>query len=242
MRLFGWKNYDILLFTKVFGIIDKRELDMEEYSHIPYRDITRKYYRKNVMVMDLGIFMKGYDITYHSLKKRFYKGQPSTVGPLRVLKVKHSVGTSLDVDRNFVLEEEYTSRVVEMHTLDECCVVIPNLKKFVGGYRFLPVDDIPTVVSASMGYLRCPNLLIAMSLSLWLRNPMIVAEVNREFKLKRRLKEMDFNFLSNIPVPEEILDYDIMKRVVEIDGLIKENYTKIHELEDELEELCSTYG
>jgi len=71
---------------------------------------------------------------------------------------------------------------------------------------------------------------------------MIVTEVNREFKLKRRMKTMEFSFLSSIPVPEEILDYDIAKRVLEIDASIKENFLKIHDMVDELEGLCSLYG
>ena len=216
---------------------------MEGYAHIPYRDIVREYYRKNIMLMDLGIFMKGYDITYHVLKKRFYKGRPSTVGPLRVLKVKNTVGTSLNMDYGVVHEEEeYDTAIIRKHALDECCVVIPNLRKFVGAYRFTPIDNVPTVVSASMAYLRCPNMLMAINLSLWLRNPRIVNEVNKEFKLKKRLKIMDFKFLSSIPVPEEIIDYDIAKRVIEIDASIKEQYNKIYELEDELQGLCSAYG
>ncbi len=59
-------------------------------------------------------------------------------------------------------------------------VVIPSLKNYVGAYRFVPYDDTLAIISRRLGYFRCPNIITAVSLPLWLRHPRIklVGELN----------------------------------------------------------------
>ena len=217
-------------------------LDQQLTGHMPYREIIRKYYRKRVMLVDLEYFMNLHKITYHKISRKYRNDRPSVTGLLRTLSVETATGVSLNIGKNSVKEETYTPGDVAMHTLDENCVVIPNLKQYVGAYRFMPIDDVPTIPSRNMGYFRCPNLILAVSLSMWLRHPDVVLETNREFGRKRRMKTMELRFFERIPVPEEVLDYEIVKRAMEIDASIEKHLLELEELVDSMEDLCVLYA
>jgi len=63
---------------------------------------------------------------------------------------------------------EVHAGAIRLHAPDEKCIVFPSLIDYIGAYRFLPIDDISTITAERTAYLRYPNILMAVSLSLWL--------------------------------------------------------------------------
>lgn len=206
-----------------------------------YKDILREYYRKNVHLMDLDYFCNRHGITYHRTARISIAGRNNIEAEVRYLTRAMFSGVRFDIGKNSAKKMEVTPGMLQLHALDDTCIVIPSLRDYVGAYRFIPSDDIPTAVTSRMGYFRCPSRTIAVSLALWLRHPRVIEAIRNEFKQKRRLKEMTFEFLGNIPVPEVILQPDVVKEALRIDEEIAEHHRSINALTDTLEDLTSQY-
>jgi len=206
-----------------------------------YRDIRREYYRKGVHLMDLDYFCNAHGITYHRTARISISGRKNIEGEVRFLTRDMFSGVNFVVGRNSAKKLEVTPGMIQLHALDDKCIVIPSLRDYVGAYRFIPSDDIPTAVTSRMGYFRCPSRAIAVSFALWLRHPKVIEAIRCEFKQKRRMKEMTEEFLGNIPVPEVILQPHIVERATEIDDKIAKLLGSINALTDELEDLTLEY-
>ena len=208
-----------------------------------FPDIIRDYYREGVNIMELGVFMDRKNVTYHAGVKPLLHNRPEEVQKIRVLTKQMFSGVAFDVGENSARTRSVNPGAINIHTLDETCVVFPSLTDYVGAYRFLPTDDIPTITAERMAYLRCPNILTAVSLSLWLRHPRIVEAIRHEFRKKRgkNSKEMNFTFLSVIPVPEGMLQPHIVGRALEIDNKIVEAHKELNAMVDELRAISVEY-
>ena len=205
--------------------------------------IVRDYYREGVDIMKLGIFMEKKNVTYHTKVKPRLHNRPEETQKIRVLTKQMFSGVGFNTGENSARTRSVNPGSMKLHTLDETCVVFPSLTDYVGAYRFVPSDDIPTITAERMAYLRCPNILTAVSLSLWLRHPRIVEAVRHEFRKKRgkNSKEMNFTFLSVIPVPEGMLQPHIVGRALEIDNKIVEAHKELNAMVDELKAMSVEY-
>jgi hypothetical protein len=235
-----WYFYDILQNSiPNLGIYKKGHY----MSYAPYADLRKEFYKRGIDLMDLSLFMNLHGITLHKTQRIYAPTKPTiTVGKVRILKGFHNGETLYAEPSIAVKDKRYLRTLVEKHALDENCVVFPVVDRYAGAIRFMPTDDIPTVVGRNMMYLRCPNFSIAVSLSLWLQNRRVVAEVQAAFESKRSLKELDSKFIGQIQVPEEILNPILVKKAVDIDMKIESNLREINQLVLELEEIANNYG
>jgi len=212
-----------------------------DMSNIPYSDIRREFYQRGIELIDLELFMAEHGITVHNVQRKFAQRRGEfKIGKVRVLednrRPNESFRSTLEIPN-----EKYSTAIMNIHALDENCIVIPRLDKYIGAYRFIPFDDIPTIAGRHMLYLRCPTFNIAVSLSLWLQSDTVVREVAKELGKRKRLHAIDKKFLGEIKVPDSILDIDIVKRAVDIDREIEENLVKLDDLVSELESLSRSY-
>ena len=210
-------------------------------AEVTYRDIRREYYKKGVHLMDLDYFCNAHGITYHRTARISIAGRKNIEGEVRFLTRAMFSGVNFDIGKNSAKKMEVTPGMIQLHALDDKCIVIPSLRDYVGAYRFVSSDNIPTVVTSRMGYFRCTSSTIAVSLSLWLRHPRVIEAIRHEFKQKRRMKEMTEEFLSDIPVPEVILQPHIVDRAIQIDDEIVQLLSNVNALTDELEDLTLEY-
>ncbi len=192
--------------------------------------------------MDLSMFMNMHGITLHKTQRIYSPVRPTIdTGKIRILKGFHN-GESLYSEPSVSVKgKRYSPTLIEKHALDENCVVFPVTNKYVGATRFIPMDDIPTVVGRNMMYLRCPNFSIAVSLSLWLQSRRVVEEVQAAFEHKRSVTKLDSQFIGHIQVPEEILNPLLVKKAVDIDRKIESNLREINQLLLELEDVGRGY-
>ena len=123
-----------------------------------FTDITRDYYRKGVGVMDLEIYMREHNITFHRRVNMHLYGRPETETKVRVLSRQMFSGLVFDIGENSSHTKAITTSTLKFHALDDTCVIFPSLVDYVGAYRFIPTDDIPTFISSRMAYLRCPKI------------------------------------------------------------------------------------
>ena len=209
---------------------------------VTFKDIIREYYKKGVEIMDLGLFRYKHNITFHKKSSIHIAGRPEEYMKIRTLKREMFSGMVFEYGENTAHERLVTPSLIKLHTLDDKCVIIPSVVDYIGAYRFIPSDDKPTLVSSRMAYLRCPNILIAVSLSLWLRHPRVVEAIRTEFRKKGRLKEMTAEFIGHIPVPEGMLQPHIVGRALEIDNEIQASHKRLTELVGELSEMSAEYA
>ena len=207
-----------------------------------FRDITREYYRKGVGVMDMGVYMDTHDITYSTRVRPLLHNRQEELRNVRVLSGQMFSGLAFDIGENTAQKRLVTPSAIELHALDEDCVIIPSLKNYVGAYRFVPYDGTPTLTSERMGYFRCPNIITAVSLSLWLRHPRVVEAIRYEFKRKGRMKEMTIGFLEEIPVPDGMLQPHIVGKAMEIDNEILASHHEQVRLVGELSDMSAEYA
>lgn len=221
-----------------------RENAHEGYKMEPstFRDITREYYRKGVGIMDLEVYMREHKITYHTNVRPLLYNRHEETAEIRILDGQMFSGLAFTIGENTAHKRLVTPSAIDLHSLDENCVIIPNLKHYVGAYRYVPYDDTPTITSRRMGYFRCPNIITAVSLSLWLRHPRIVEAIRHEFKQKKRLKEMNAEFLYRIPVPDGMLQPHLVSRAVEIDSKILASHHELVKLVGELSDMSVEYA
>ncbi len=210
-------------------------------AKVTYADIHREFHKKGVLVHTLANFMIQHGITYHRVTKFHSKEIPSVTGKVRRFTKQLCTGVSMEIGDAMIADMEYTPGVVKKHALDGNCVIIPSLIHYVGAYRFTAFDEIPTITSGRMGYFRCPNLIVSVSLSLWLRHPRIADAIRYEFSLKRRQKEMSVEFLHDIPMAEGILQPEIVKKAMLLDDEIVASLKRVKVLSGEIDDLAVRY-
>ncbi len=201
-----------------------------------YRDLRRVAHREGVGTLELGMYLTLHGITFHSLTKLLDKSRPFVTTPLRVLKACNP-----DMINQQPIVSSYNVGRVEKHRLDELCVVIPSLTDYIGAFRFIPTDDVLTVPGSRMSYFRCPDVTVAVCLSLWLQSPLTIEAIRTEFAKHKRMKTMTLDFLQVIPMAEGVLHPDIVAKAIELDTRIKKLVSRANEKYAELNALAGEY-
>ena len=203
-----------------------------------YIRLSKYMFATGIPVMRLGPYMKLNDCTYHAKPRVKPSSRNTELMTIRVLTP--SMYSDRDIT-NVPVEREVSKSAVKLHALDENCVVIPDLVDYKGAYRYIPTSDVPTVVSRNSAYIRCPNILTALSLSLWLNSNRMISAIRDEFRRLGKMKVMDEAFIDAIVVPGKMLDPSVIGRALEIEEKILASHLEINKMVAELEDLKNAY-
>ena len=200
--------------------------------NLKYTQLARKMFGNKVIVTKLGAFCDMYEcVIVRNVKVKYNRGDTKRMR-VRVLS------TGMYDDRNYriqVLEREVSVNAVNIHSLDDKCVVIPDITDYKGAYRFIPTKDVPTLIGTRSSYIRCPSVEIALGLALWLQSGTVVAVIREEFKRLDDLKEMNKQFLEDIVVPGESLNKIVLDKALKLEEKIYNTHLELNEMIQELE-------
>lgn len=208
-----------------------------------YKTLRRHYYKKDILLMDMSLFMKTNGITFHNGPGLLNSKSTAEVMSIRVIG-RGNATSAISYDPTDVEPKDMLVNrgPVEKHALDETCVILPSLNEYLGAYRFVGNDGTTTVVGRRSGYFRCKNKRDAVVLSLWLRMPMVTEAIRTELLRDGRSNSLSKKFMSDIPIPEQSLSETVVGKALKIDEDIHNTLLELRYLLTDLAELDSEYS
>ena len=201
-----------------------------------FAELKREFHSRGISLMSIGVFMKKYDVVLRELSRKKRGIRVTRVGMFRVLDYKCFTPTYMNVSAAKVEEFEYTPEYMANKAIDQNCVVLPALSPFIGAFRFIPIDDVPTLTGTNYKYFKCKDIATATSISMWLRSPKVIDAINWELGVNNT-DIGDIDFIKSIPIPEEILNPTVIIKAMTLELKIVEHHREVDELLAELIEL-----
>jgi len=142
---------------------------------------------------------------------RYQSGNVSEKMEIRMLrKSDFEVFTVSDGKNIPVKTLDVTPNIVKKHLIDQRCVIIPSTSNHSCAYRYIPSDDIPTLVPSNLSYIRCQTEEVAITLAIWLSSKNVSDAILTE---SRRGGTTFKRLFRKIPIPEIVLRGTVLENV-----------------------------
>jgi len=193
-------------------------------------DLRRKLHSLGYSFQDLEISLSKKGTKISRLKKLRIRDNYETI-PCFTLTNACFEGGVFNVSRATLHpKRDVTPSIVKNYVLTASSVVIPAGKVYVGAFHFISNSKHPVFAGQNMLFIQCPDIVDAVTLSIWMSDKDVVAYINSKlFDCDGSLYNQK-DILFKLPVPVEPISKLVLIQAIKYSKKALEKSKEIQEL------------